>query len=316
MRYGPLIFLAALFALASSWVGFVLTPQLQVGQLQQTNAVGMSITYPEARPGLAHEGLEVYRANGCQYCHSQQVGQTGTAFDVELTAAGTNQAAVLQALLLVEPSLTQAQALSELKALPLKVKRESNKMEADATAKTLSVGGAKAQVWVKPTGPDIERGWGRRRSVAEDYLFDYPVMLGSRRVGPDLANVGVRRPDPNWHLLHLYSPQLEVAGSTMPSYRFLFHKRKLQPGAAPEGLPLPNEPGYELVPTAKAKALTAYLLSLRADAPLFDAPYSAPAPPTPAGTNATPATAGVATNAPSAGAAAATNAPATNAPAK
>jgi len=34
MNYGPLIFLAAFFALAGSWFGFVLTPQIQVGQLQ------------------------------------------------------------------------------------------------------------------------------------------------------------------------------------------------------------------------------------------------------------------------------------------
>ena len=40
MNYGPLVFLAAFFALASSWCGFVLTPQLQIGRLQQTNTVG------------------------------------------------------------------------------------------------------------------------------------------------------------------------------------------------------------------------------------------------------------------------------------
>jgi cbb3-type cytochrome oxidase cytochrome c subunit len=305
MKYGPLIFLAAFFALASSWVAFVMAPQMQVGQLQQTNAVGLSMTYPVARPGLAHEGLEVYRANGCQYCHSQQVGQTGTTFDVALTEAGTNQAALLQALLLVNPGMGEPEARQVLTELPKAVRRESNKAQADAEAKSLSVGGAKAQVWVVPTGPDIERGWGKRRSVAEDYLFDYPVMLGSRRVGPDLANVGLRQPNANWHLLHLYEPRLEVPGSTMPNYRFLFQKRKLERAPSPDALGLPHEPGYELVPTAQAKALTAYLLSLRADAPLFDAPFTVPAAATPAGTNAA-ATAG----------AASTNAPATNAPAK
>jgi len=33
MNYGPLVFLGAFFALAASWFGFVLTPQLQVGRL-------------------------------------------------------------------------------------------------------------------------------------------------------------------------------------------------------------------------------------------------------------------------------------------
>ena len=34
MNNGPLVFLAAFFALASSWCGFVLAPQLQIGRLQ------------------------------------------------------------------------------------------------------------------------------------------------------------------------------------------------------------------------------------------------------------------------------------------
>ena len=46
MNYGPLIFLAAFFALASSWFGLVLTPQMQVGQMQQTNTMVVAMTYP------------------------------------------------------------------------------------------------------------------------------------------------------------------------------------------------------------------------------------------------------------------------------
>ena len=37
------------------------------------------------------------------------------------------------------------------------------------------------------------------------------------------------------------------------------------------------EAGYEIVPTTEARALVAYLLSLRAETPLFDAPLTAPA---------------------------------------
>src|SRR6266704_2384541 len=103
MNYGPLIFLAAFFALASSWFGLVLTPQLQVGRLQQTNSVSTGAAYPLARPGLARQGLEVYRANGCAYCHSQQVRQTATACNVVLAEVGTNQAGVLAALTKVRP---------------------------------------------------------------------------------------------------------------------------------------------------------------------------------------------------------------------
>ena len=152
------------------------------------------------------------------------------------------------------------------------------KAAADAAAKELAVDGAKAQVWIVPTGPDIARGWGKRRTVAEDLLFDYPVMLGSQRIGPDLADVGARLPDPNFHLLHLYAPRLNVKDSTMPPYRFLFEKRRIERSRSPEALALPPElapePGYEIVPTPRAKALVAYLLSLRSDEPLYVAPLT------------------------------------------
>jgi hypothetical protein len=35
------------------------------------------------------------------------------------------------------------------------------------------------------------------------------------------------------------------------------------------------EPGFEIVPTADARALVAYLLSLNTDVPLFEAPFTA-----------------------------------------
>ena len=129
-------------------------------------------------------------------------------------------------------------------------------------------------------------------------------MPGSQRVGPDLANVGARLPDANWHLRHLYAPRLEVKGSTMPSYRFLFEKRKIGHLPSPEALALPDAlapgAGYEIVPTPSAKALAVYLINLHADTPLFVAPMSvasiAPATPTNspaasvvASTNAAPA---------------------------
>jgi len=302
MNYGPLIFLAAFFALASSWFGVVLTPQLNVGQLQQTNTLNGAL-YPVARPGTAQQGLQVYRANGCAQCHSQQIGQSGTVFDVLLANAGTNRAALSEALQKVKPTLSAADADQLLSRIPVEVARFTRREEADAAVKTLSVGGAKAQFLVCPVGPDITRGWGKRRNVAEDYLFDSPTLLGSVRIGPDLANVGVRQPDINWHLRHLYAPKSEVKGSTMPSYPYLFEKRKAGRQPSSEALALTSElaaeKGWEIVPTPEGKALVAYLVSLRSDAPLFISPISlASAAPAEVGTNASAANASAATNAP------------------
>ncbi len=48
------------------------------------------------------------------------------------------------------------------------------------------------QVRPEGFGADFERGWGPRRTVARDYLYDRRVMLGTMRTGPDLANIGAR----------------------------------------------------------------------------------------------------------------------------
>jgi cbb3-type cytochrome oxidase cytochrome c subunit len=307
MNQGPFLFLAAFFALASSWFAFVLTPQAQTGRLQRTNTLGVAALYPVARPGLARRGLEFYRANGCAHCHSQQIGQTATLCNVMLTDPGTNQGTLLAALIKVNTNWAEAGAQAWLgaKPLPQLVLQGLKRTDADTAAKTLTTNGAKAAVWIVPVGPDIARGWGKRRSVAEDFLYDCPVMLGAQRIGPDLANVGARLPDPNWHLRHLYAPQQEVKRSLMPPYRFLFEKRKLKEHQArsPDALVWPDKSdpalGWEILPKPEARALAAYLLSLHADAPLFDAPLTVPPV----------ASAAPATNAPAAADTGATNAP-------
>jgi cytochrome c oxidase cbb3-type subunit 2 len=126
---------------------------------------------------------------------------------------------------------------------------------------------------VRGVGSDLGRGWGARMTVAQDYLGDYPVLLGNQRVGPDLANIGVRQPNPAELLRKLYNPQAVVPGSMMPPFRFLFEKQKLRTGQiGPDPNALLFENGYETVPRPDAEALVAYLLSLRTDTPLYEAP--------------------------------------------
>lgn len=136
---------------------------------------------------------------------------------------------------------------------------------------------------------DIERGWGVRRTVARDYIFEMPPVIGASRLGPDLANVGSEnwrnepeldkvkpsKRDTAWQLLHLYQPTAVVKTSNMPSYRHLFQKRKVSNKPSPDALslsgPLAPEPGFEIVPSAEAKALVAYLSSLNRSTPLKEA---------------------------------------------
>lgn len=300
MNYGPLIFLAAFLAMSASWYGLVVKPTMQVGRMLQTNVLGGSVTYPVARPGFASKGRDVYRANGCVQCHSQQIMQTGAVFEVVLTDPGTNTPATVAELLKLDPTLDEARAARLVGEPPPRTfLKLGQRGKADSAVKAINSTSAKAAIQVTPLGPDLSRGWGRRRSVAEDFLYDSPVMLGSQRVGPDLASVGSRLPDVGWHLRHLYAPRADVKGSMMPPYRYLFEMRKIGKMRSQIALDLPAEyappSGYEVVPTEEALALANYLVSLRADAALFSAPMNIAAaalPPSeatnsiPAGTNA------------------------------
>jgi cytochrome c oxidase cbb3-type subunit 2 len=68
------------------------------------------------------------------------------------------------------------------------------------------------QVRPEGFGADIERGWGVRRSVARDYIYDEPPLMGTMRTGPDLFNIGARQPSAQWHYLHLYQPGEVMTG--------------------------------------------------------------------------------------------------------
>lgn len=220
MNHPALIFLGTVFSLVATWYGFVFIPQTQIGRQQPVMIEAINQIYPGPRPGQATQGLEVYRANGCVYCHSQQVR-----------------------------------------------------------------GGSS----------DLPR-WGQRRTVAQDYLYDLPVQLGSQRLGPDLANIGLRQSNAERHYAHLYLPSSLAPGSTMPPYKFLFEKRIIKGALSPEAVKwngISIEPGYEIIPKPEAVALVAYLLSLRADVPLFEAPLPNAVTNAPAA-----ATVGSATNSP------------------
>ncbi len=114
-------------------------------------------------------------------------------------------------------------------------------------------------------GADLTRlpKWGERDSYARDYLRDTRVQLGDLRVGPDLRNVGARDTDSTALYLHLYDPAHANPAWTMPSYNFLFEQRPITGEPSPLALKVPVAAGFEVLPTPRAVALVAYLLSLK-----------------------------------------------------
>ena len=77
--------------------------------------------------------------------------------------------------------------------------------------------------YVRPNTPDVAI-WGPVESVAE-IRHENPPLIGNRRQGPDLAQVGNRR-SALWLKAHFYDPSELSHNSFMPSYRHLFEDRR------------------------------------------------------------------------------------------
>jgi cytochrome c oxidase cbb3-type subunit II len=197
------LFIGFFLTFLTAWVGLVIVPYFQFGQLEPQVDPDTGDQFPVLRTGLAQRGMQVYQANGCIYCHSQQIRP-------------------------------------------------------------------------EHQGSDIARGWGARRTVPRDYIYDKPHLLGTMRTGPDLTSVGVRLNDVRWHHEHLYAPQSKSPWSTMAPYKYLYRLQEIQGQPSPKALRLTGKDappeGYEIVPTPDAEALVAYLISLNRNYALPEAP--------------------------------------------
>jgi cytochrome c oxidase cbb3-type subunit 2 len=119
--------------------------------------------------------------------------------------------------------------------------------------------------------PDDKRGWGRA-SVAADYAYDKPHLLGTMRTGPDLFNIGARQPSADWHLGHMFQPRAYTPGSIMPAYPFMFDiKDAAEPGDRIVNLPAGYQPaGKVVVAKAEVLDLVAYLQGMDHTYPVID----------------------------------------------
>jgi cytochrome c oxidase cbb3-type subunit II len=197
------LFFGVFLLFGLSWLALAAYPYITFAGLQRNKDEATGALAPPGNPGTADQGIRVYAANGCLYCHSQYVRD-------------------------------------------------------------------------KSEGSDIDRKWGKRRTVARDYMFDRVVFLGTSRLGADLTNVGDRQTDPQWFYRLLYNPRVMSPESVMPAYRWLFTTREIQGQRSADALKLEDTdappPGYEVVPTAEGKALVDYLLSRKKNYPLPEAP--------------------------------------------
>ena len=121
------------------------------------------------------------------------------------------------------------------------------------------------QVRLVEAGFDVERGWGKRPSVPRDYVMQKNVLLGNTRVGPDLANLGMREYSDEWLHRHLFEPQALVSDSLCPPSPFLY---VVSDEAKDGSIEIPatddEEPRF-VSPSLRARGIVSYLQSLQQD---------------------------------------------------
>ena len=77
------LFLGIFGTFAFSWIGLTVIPTWQIGHLNPESDEEGTDIYPRPQSGMFERGEHVYAANGCVYCHSQQVRADYIADDIE-----------------------------------------------------------------------------------------------------------------------------------------------------------------------------------------------------------------------------------------
>jgi cytochrome c oxidase cbb3-type subunit 2 len=78
--------------------------------------------------------------------------------------------------------------------------------------------------YVRPVAGEDQR-WGPVSEVGE-YAHDWPHLLSTRRIGPDLTRVGLKFSD-HWHFAHHWAPRAVVPDSVMPEFRWLYRTARV-----------------------------------------------------------------------------------------
>jgi cbb3-type cytochrome oxidase cytochrome c subunit len=271
------LFLGIFGTFAFSWAGLVLIPNYQIGHLDPQVDEDGNDPYPAPKSGMAERGRKIYAANGCAYCHSQQVRPDYAASDIDRKWGERRSAPrdylfdrpALLGKMRMGPDLsnigkrapvqeeTAPAATSPAPAGPAAPKASPAANAAPGASPATSPA-AKANAQTAPASASA--------SPTAAVASTTPVPAAT----PADTTVAANGPPPTysaaWHHRHLYSPRSLVLDSNMPAYHFLYEKRRISGERAADAVKLDEKDrvpeGWEVVPTYDARCLVAYLMSL------------------------------------------------------
>jgi len=298
------LFLGIFGTFAFSWVGLTVIPNWQIGHLNpQSDEEGTDI-YPMPQSGMVTRGARVYAANGCNYCHSQQVRAEYSGADIERKWGDRRSAP--RDYIFERPALLgkmrMGQDIANIGARAPKEEESPSPAGGASPAAQAAAASPGAVASAKAASPPPSTSPSPATAPATS-----PVAIASKPTtspgptGPPpskspaaataAAGTPAASPSPSapwpeqtaglppmysaaWHHVHLYSPRSINLDSNMPSYRFLYQTRRISDARSSDALQLigsdaPPE-GWEIVPTYDAKCLVAYMMALNQSHPLKD----------------------------------------------
>ena len=287
------LFLGIFGTFAFSWIGLTVIPTWQIGHLDPESDEEGTDIYPRPQSGMFTRGEHVYAANGCVYCHSQQVRADYIADDIE-RKWGTRRSAPRDYIFerpVFLGKMRMGQDLANIGA------RAPAQEESPSPAGATSPAAQGAAVSSPPSSSASSPGTPVPVAAASPSPAA-PGVTGASPAAPSAQTPGAPWPiqtaglppmySAAWHHVHLYAPRSINPDSNMPAYRFLYEKRRIAGERSAEALQLSGSDappqGWEIVPTYDAKCVVAYLMGLNQSHPLKEvrsvggAPAAAPSP--------------------------------------
>lgn len=275
------LFLGIFGIFGFSWLGLTVVPNLQIGSLNpQSDEEGTDI-YPQPLSGMAARGARVYAANGCFYCHSQQVRPEYGGADIERKWGDRRSAPrdyIFEPIVFLgkmrngpdlanvghrsglpesaaaptaaSPSPTPATAAaappSPAPAGSASPAPQGDPAGSSSPTPVASPGGsaspAGTSAEAKPAGSPAALSPTGKEPAAK-VATSAPVLVENVAA---LTSSGTPIPySAAWHHRHLYNPRSVVLDSNMPSYRFLYEKQRIGGEVAPDAINFAGASGSE-----------------------------------------------------------------------
>jgi cbb3-type cytochrome oxidase cytochrome c subunit len=299
------LFLGIFGTFAFSWVGLTVIPNWQIGHLNpQSDEEGTDI-YPMPQSGMVTRGARIYAANGCNYCHSQQVRAEYSGADIE-RKWGDRRSAPRDYIFERPALLGKMRMGQDLANIGARAPKEEESPSpaggaSPAPQPTAASPGAVASAKAASSPPATSPSPATAPATSPGAIASKPATSPSPAGSPPskspaaaaaAAGTPAASPSPSvpwpeqtaglppmysaaWHHVHLYSPRSINLDSNMPSYRFLYQTRRISDARSSDALQLtgsdaPPE-GWEIVPTYDARCLVAYMMALNQSHPLKEA---------------------------------------------